>query len=214
MPVRDVLPRRYWQLTDWYINNYRTAHSASANGESVSAEPRRLKVADEVWLATALLHREEPSRDGFDAAEIVARAEKMHPGEPCRAGVLPHIYSHCVANLEPVSGRYRMLYRTTDGKYRLFRPSDDFHPKREKGKVVPGKDTLPREYRHLVDWYNSRDNEPPELTIENDPIMKLKGLGKELWQQLGGGDAVSAWLRSDTPTPPPWEKNQRKQGRR
>ena len=206
MPVRDALPRQYWYLADWYIDDYTRVDSAVANGDSVSGDQQRLKVADEVWVATALLHRERPSREGFDAAEIVARAETMHAGEPCRAGVLPHIYSHCVANLEPASGRYRMLYRNTDGKYRLFRASDDYHPKREKGKVTPARDTLPREYRHLVDWYHSQDNEPEELTIENDPLMKLKGLGKELWQQLGGGDAVIAWLRSDTLIPPPWEK--------
>ena len=214
MPARDALPQRYWHLADWYINDYRTAYSPSANGDSVASGRRQLKVADEVWVATALLHREQPCQEGFDAAEIVARAEKMHPGEPCRAGVLPHIYSHCVANREPVSGRYRMLFRSAGGKYRLFRASDDYHPKREKGKVMPSKDTLPREYRHLVDWYNSQDNEPQELTMENDPIMRLKGLGKELWRELGGGDAVIAWLRSDTPTAPPWEKLQRKQGRR
>jgi hypothetical protein len=43
-------------------------------------------------------------------------------------------------------------------------------------------------------------------TIEsNDPILLLKGLGKELWAYLGGGDAVIAWPRCGTAMPPPWK---------
>ena len=40
-------------------------------------KPRHeLKVADEVWLATALLHREHPDRADFTVAEIVERARQ------------------------------------------------------------------------------------------------------------------------------------------
>jgi uncharacterized protein (DUF1778 family) len=37
---------------------------------------RKVKVADEVWIATALLHHENPSRSDFTLSEIVERAEK------------------------------------------------------------------------------------------------------------------------------------------
>jgi hypothetical protein len=39
-----------------------------------------------------------------------------------------------------------------------------------------------------------------------DPLMKLKGLGKEVWKELGGGDAVIDWLRSEDLTTPPWAR--------
>jgi hypothetical protein len=45
-----------------------------------------------------------------------------------------------------------------------------------------------------------------------DPLMKLKGLGKEVWKELGGGDAVIDWLRSDKPTTPPWERGRPARG--
>ena len=32
-----------------------------------------IKVADEVWIGTALLHREQPARESFSTAEIVDR---------------------------------------------------------------------------------------------------------------------------------------------
>ena len=40
-----------------------------------------IKVADEVWIATALLHREQPKRPDFNVQEIVdrARQERIHP---------------------------------------------------------------------------------------------------------------------------------------
>ena len=39
----------------------------------------------------------------------------------------------------------------------------------------------------------------------DDPVLQLKGAGRELWASLGGGDTVIAWLRSDTVIPPPWQ---------
>jgi hypothetical protein len=44
--------------------------------------------------------------------------------------------------------------------------------------------------------------QPPD---EEDPLLALRGLGKDMWRSLGGGDAFIRWLRSDEPTPPPWE---------
>jgi hypothetical protein len=39
-------------------------------------ESPAIKVADEVWIATALLHRENPKREDFSVSEIVARARR------------------------------------------------------------------------------------------------------------------------------------------
>ena len=97
---------------------------------------KTLKVADEVWIATALLHRENPKREDFSVSEIVARARRENITGELRPGVQVHAYLHCVANLPPKPGRYRMLYATGKSARRLFRQGDDFHPDRRAGKVT------------------------------------------------------------------------------
>ena len=165
-----------------------------------------LKVADEVWVATVLLHREHPERSGFAKHEIVECANRLHPGTPCRPGVVTHIAQHCVASLEPNPGRYRILCRNTDGTYRLFRDGDAFHPRRIGAKNAPKRQELPEGYRDLLDWYESDYSPQRPSSLEEDPLMRLKGLGKDVWRSLGGGDAVIRWLRSDESSAPPWEQ--------
>ena len=112
-----------------------------------------IKVADEVWIATALLHLETPSRSEFSVKEIVARAEKENLTGALRPGVYQHANSHCVANRQPDSHRYRMLFETPNRMRRLYRRSDAAHSKR-KGKIMPDAADLPENYRYLLDWYN------------------------------------------------------------
>ena len=140
----------------------------------------KIRVADEVWIATALLHRRHPDRDDFTAGEIVrqAEAEKVADG-PLRPGVQVHVYQHCVANKAPSSGGYRMLFETSKGRRRLFRPGDPFHPRRNSGKEVPHDDEIPPAYRGLIDWY--RNEYTGDGCREADPILSLRGLGKAIW---------------------------------
>ena len=44
-----------------------------------------LKVADEVWVATAFLHRKHPERKDFEAIEIKAKALEQR-------GLVPRMY--------------------------------------------------------------------------------------------------------------------------
>ena len=90
-----------------------------------------LKVADEVWIATALLHREHSKASDFSIEEIVERARKEGLHEPLRPGVYVHVVQHCVANRPPNPGRYRMLIETSEGRRRLFHTGDPYHPDRE-----------------------------------------------------------------------------------
>ena len=83
-----------------------------------------LKVADEAWLATALLHRENRERSDFTINEIVERAAKESVYGELRPGVRVHATLHCVANLRPNPGRYRMLFATGKSTRRLFRAGD------------------------------------------------------------------------------------------
>ncbi len=113
-----------------------------------------MRVADAVWTATALLHRENPVSEDFEVQQIVSRAvqEKLVGG--FRPGLQPHASWHCVANKKPNGGRYRMLYETSRGRRRLLHEGDEVHPDRN-GDIRPDKSELPAEYRTLVDWYEA-----------------------------------------------------------
>ena len=148
----------------------------------VNAKSRNaLKVADEVWIATALLHRENPKREDFSVSEIVARARRENIVGELRPGVQVHAYLHCVANLPPNPGRYRMLYATGKNTRRLFRESDDFHPQRVSGKITPRKENIPAQYYSLLDWYQDKFIGKRKGVEKSDPILELRGLGKEIW---------------------------------
>ena len=67
----------------------------------------KVRVADEVWIATALLHREHPETADFFIEEIVDRARREGLHEPLRPGVYVHVVQHCVANRPPNPGRCR-----------------------------------------------------------------------------------------------------------
>jgi hypothetical protein len=138
-----------------------------------------IKVADEVWIATALLHKENPTREDFTVAEIVERARSENaPGE-LRSGVQVHAYLHCVANRPPNPGRYRILYATGKNTRRLFREGDDYDPQRRGGKVTP--ENLPTKYMPLLDWYREKYARQSKTAGNVDPILGLRGLGKEIW---------------------------------
>ena len=141
-----------------------------------------VRVADEVWIATALLHRQHPDRSDFTVGEIVRRAEaeKVTGAGRLRPGVQVHAYLHCVANRAPNPGRYRMLVETTKGRRRLFRPGDPCHRLRTSGKDVPDAQEIPGAYGALLDWYR-RDYVGEEGTGTDDPILSLRGTGKAVW---------------------------------
>ena len=140
-----------------------------------------IKVADEVWIATALLHKENPKREDFTVAEIVERARRENISGELRPGVQVHAYLHCVANRPPNPGCHRMLYATGKSTRRLFRETDEFDPNRRRGKSVPEKEAIPDKYRPLLDWYNESFVGRRKGSKELDPILALRGLGKEIW---------------------------------
>lgn len=146
-----------------------------------AAVKRSLKVADETWIAAALLHRENPSRQDFTVQEIVDRAAREAITGELRPGVYVHALQHCVANRLPNPARYRMLFATGKTTRRLFRPGDAYHPARDGSKVVPAKEDIPEEYRHLVDWYLTEYVSKRTDAEKTDPILQLRGLGKEIW---------------------------------
>jgi len=133
-------------------------------------------VADEAWLATALLHREHPDAADFSLGEIRDRAlQEFHDNRP---GVWQHIVSHCVASNRPSPAQYRMLHGTARGRRRLYRPGDPVHPER-KGKIHPEKRDIPDRYRNLVDWYlgdYSRQRTPVSGSSRPSVWLRFVGL--------------------------------------
>ncbi len=141
----------------------------------------KVKVADEVWIATALLHREHPEAIDFSIEEIVDRARREGLHEPQRPGVYVHVVQHCVANRPPNPGRYRMLFETTEGRRRLFRKGDPYNLAREGAKTTPEFEDLPPRYGELQKWYQDWCAEAARNQIENDPLLRSQGSGKHLW---------------------------------
>jgi hypothetical protein len=140
-----------------------------------------IKVADEVWIAAALLQKENPQQDDFSVEEIVERArrEKLH--EPLRPGVYIHAQMHCVANRAPNPGRYRMLFENSPGRRRLFRPGDPYDQRREGAKTMPKAGDIPEQYRFLLNWYAEWSKSQPAQERRFDGLFKLFGSGSDLW---------------------------------
>ncbi len=137
-----------------------------------------MRVADAVWVATALLHQENPEKEDFEVKEIVSRTVTENLVGGFRSGLQPHVSWHCVANKKPNGGRYRMLYETERGHRRLLRIGDSSHPDRN-GNVRPEKSELPAAYRPLVVWYDEiySNQTPPAsapLGTHTEPIFPPK----------------------------------------
>jgi hypothetical protein len=151
---------------------------------TVIAKPT-IKVADEVWVATAMLHQRQPGSVDFSLEEIVefARsAKELRFMGPLRPGFYVHVVQHCVANRPPNPGRYRILFETAPGRRRLFRLGDPYHPQREGGKIWPKLEDLPENwFRGLLAWYSDWSAEASERTIKEDPLLALRGSGKHIW---------------------------------
>lgn len=143
--------------------------------------PEPIKVADEVWIAAALLQRERPERKDFTIEEIGDRVRGEAGKTEVRPGVYVHIVQHCVANRPANPGRYRMLIETSPGRRRLFRTGDSYDPAREGAKTMPERDKIPAQYGALIDWYQTWDMESYKDRIKNDPLLALYGSGKDLW---------------------------------
>jgi len=147
-----------------------------------------LKVADEVWITTALLHRDHPERSDFTVREIMDRVARENLTGSVRGSVHVHVIQHCVANRPPNPAGYRMLLETGYGRRRLYRPGDPHHPDR-RGRVVPERQAFPEGYLPLLDWYESQYARQATQKTP-DPLLALRGSGRELWAEEHADDYV------------------------
>lgn len=143
----------------------------------------QIKVADEAWIATAILHRKRPHEFDFSIEEIMESARQMwrEGTGSLRPGVYIHVVQHCVANRPPSPARYRMLIETAPGRRRLFRPGDYYHPEREGSKTTPLREELKPAYTGLLAWYKDWCSTSAKKARDEDPLLALRGSGKDIW---------------------------------
>ena len=149
----------------------------------------KVKIADQVWLAILLLHKERPEQSDFTVEEVVERVIREGIGEINRTSVYVHVVQHCVANRPPNPARYRMLFETSPGRRRLFRQGDAYHPAREGAKITPNPEDLPQGYRSLLIWYREWCS-LPRVAPESDSLLALAGSGKHVWDDEHADDYV------------------------
>jgi hypothetical protein len=147
----------------------------------------RFYAADRVWIALALLHKENPEASDFSEAEILDRGRREGFVEQASNAFAVHVNQHCVANRRPNPGNHRMLVETAQGRRRLYRQGDRCMPGR-KGKILPRLDDIPSKYHPLLDWYarwartsssSVSSGSPP---LSEDPLLALRGSGKDIWK--------------------------------
>jgi len=168
--------------------------------------------ATEVFLAAALLQREQPDRRDFSISEIVGRAARERIAGEMRSGVNVHASQHCVANRPPNPAKHRMLFATGKHTRRLLLPGDEIHPGRT-GKIFPDAGEIPERYLPLLDWAKKRYEEggagarihpsrseagrpaaskqrpeTPQRWLES--LFELEGLGKEHWKGVDPDEYV------------------------
>lgn len=155
-----------------------------------------IKLADQVWAVTALLHRERPEAADFSIQEIMDRARTEPVGQPLRPGFHVHVVQHCVAGRAPNPGRWRTLVETAPGRRRLFRPGDAYHRAREGARSVPDVSALPEEYRSLIDWYwHAYAGATPQGGHHADPLLELRDSGRSVWADEPGDRYVDRLRR-------------------
>jgi len=174
--------------------------------------PVDVSCAVEVFVATALLHRENPGRSEFTIQEIIRRAEEENIAGEVRPGVGVHATLHCVANKAPNPGKHKMLTFTGKHTRRLLLPGDEIHPGRT-GKIFPDAGEIPEKYLPLLDWAKQRfenarkdagahhpkqDSAPDESGTQSEPtaqgwlqgLLDMDGLGKEYWEGVDPDEFV------------------------
>ena len=111
-----------------------------------------IKVADQVWIALALLTSEDSTRDGFTGSEIRERVRYEFGSVP--PGVVTHIAQHCVAT-KPVSPSRNRMITKRGSLNSLYREGDPCHPDRIGGKALPRRQDIPARYHELLAWYRN-----------------------------------------------------------
>jgi hypothetical protein len=144
----------------------------------VKAGAANLTVTNAVWVATALLHKNYPKRDGFTPEEIVRLVKELNLTEGAEDSIWQHVRQHSVANKKPQPNTVCMLFDPGRGMRRLFRSGDKVYPGRNERRTHPKWEDLPVDYRHLRRWYEEQWNDTGVNGMD-DPLLALAGTWKE-----------------------------------
>lgn len=163
-------------------------------------------LADRIWIAVAMLHRQLPEREGFTKDEIRQKLRESGLMDGLKPGsVAAHLKEHMVANVPTTSTKYRMLHKTDRDLLRLFRPGDPVdpsrhsrHPQRDSRpplKSKPRREEIPVEFLPLLDWYSAwcieRAPNSGVVNYDDDPLVQLIGSGREIWADEHADDYVN-----------------------
>lgn len=147
-----------------------------------------MTTGDAVWIATALLHREHPDVADFSTADIRQRVQTEGIARHVKPiTVYLHAQTHCVADFPASPARLRMLESTAPDRRRLFKSGDTYHPDREGPqdhggtRTTPRREALPARFASLLDWYRTHYSASSGNPADSDPILALRGHGKEVW---------------------------------
>jgi hypothetical protein len=167
---------------------------------SASYVKEHVKVADELFLILALLHKEHPEKETFSIGEILERAtaEGLGSERQDQRSLRQHAYEHAAANVPPgkQGGRYRMVFRQPDNRIRLLQASDYVHPERHQ-KFYPDEREIPERYHELLHWAKERREGKTELPGRwLQGLFELRGMGKEIWKGVDPDEYVRK-LRED-----------------
>jgi hypothetical protein len=153
-----------------------------------------MTIADTIWVAASLLHHFDSDRDGFDHATLLRKVLELDPSLNPRS-VSTHLSTHCVASKKADPSNHRILTENPDGTLQLYRPGDLCHPSRTDGRTQPK--VLPEQYRWLLQPDVRKPANGGSRDVSEDPILALRGVGKEMWRSLGGGEAFLHALRQE-----------------
>ncbi len=151
-----------------------------SNRSTITISPKKsITTPTVVWLATALLQRENPQSDAFSAKEIFYKVKELDLLSVSDSTINMHITSHCVASGKESPDRHRKLTRVRSGWYRLFKEGDSFHETRSTGHTVPLAGMLPLEFKDVIDWYNTQYNTTTKSniteSIQSDVNYQMSG---------------------------------------
>jgi len=172
-----------------------TVTAAEPSSSNIDMPNSGLTIADAVWVGMALLHYRRPAQDSFPKQEIVDSVLAHALTKADIKSIKQHVNQHCVANCKPQPNRSRMLYATSETHRRLFFDGDRYDPARQGSPTHPEWVSLPAEYAHLREWYESfRLNHP--APVADDPLLALIGAGSDIWKHEHADEYV-ANLRSN-----------------
>lgn len=113
-----------------------------------------------VWVAVAKLLRSH-SAPSVTKSDIDRLVRKLFQAEITPVMINVHLVASADRQADknnPQRGgsRNRYLSREIDGTFRLYKKSDEVHDGFDKtGPTHPSVNSLPDEYKHLVDWYKN-----------------------------------------------------------